>query len=105
MTMPKPNLAWPADASMADGSTLLTVEEITDIGGGTALRQYVATRLGAVATQDATMPKRWASFAVEHLTDRVSDATDGGVEVSAASLQMALAYMAYLEAVAKGGVA
>lgn len=103
MIPPKPNLAWPADVSTADGSTLLTVEEITTIGGGAALRGYVATRLSAIAAQDAALPKRWAAFALEHLTDRVADQTDGGVELSAASVQMMLAYVAHLEeAVAQG---
>lgn len=106
MIPPKPNLAWPADAHHVDGSTLLTADEIIAGGGGAALRNYVTTRLTAVAAVDVALPKRWAAFAVLHLTDRVGDATDGGVELSAASVQMILAYVAYLEeAVAQGGAA
>ncbi|WP_293873301.1 hypothetical protein [Sphingomonas sp. UBA978] len=106
MIPPKSNLAWLDDARKADGSTLLTADEIIAGGGGVALRGYVTERLTAVAALDNTLPNRWAAFAVEHLTDRVGDATDGGVELSAASVQMILAYVAHLEeAVAKGGAA
>lgn len=106
MIPPKPNLAWLADARKADGSTLLTADEIIAGGGGVALRAYVAERLTAAAALDSALPRRWAAFAVEHLTDRVADQTDGGVELSAASVQMMLAYVAHLEeAVAQGGAA
>ena len=106
MTPLKPNLAWPGDVRKADGSTLLTADEIIASGGGVALRSYVTERLTAVAASDGTLPRLWAAFAIEHLTDRVGDTTDGGVEMSAASVQMILAYVAHLEeAVAQGGAA
>jgi hypothetical protein len=102
----KPDIAWPGDAREPNGSTLLTADEIIAGGGGAALRRYVATRLTAVAIEDKTLPQRWASFAVQHLTDQVADGTNGGVEVAAASVQMVLAYIAHLEqAVAQGGAA
>lgn len=104
MIPPEPSLAWLDEARKADGSTLLTTDEIIAGGGGVALRAYVTERLTAVAASDVSLPNRWAAFAVEHLTDRVGDATDGGVEVSTASLQMILAYVAHLEQIAaKGG--
>lgn len=104
MIPPKPNLAWLADARKADGSTFLTADEIIASGGGVALRSYVSERLTAAAADDASTPKSWAQFAIDHLTDRVAGQTDGGVELSAASVQMVLAYVAHLEqAVAVGG--
>lgn len=106
MIPPKPNLAWLDDARKADGSTRLSADEIIAGGGGVALRGYVTERLTAVALEDASTPKSWAQFAIDHLTDRVADQTDCGVELSAASVQMILAYVAHLEqAIAEGGAA
>lgn len=106
MTPSKPSLSWPGDATDPNGSTLLTADEIISAGGSAALRSYVATRLTAIALEDTSIPKSWAAFAVDHLTDRVADQTDSGVEVAAASIQMVLAYIAHLEqAVAQVGAA
>ncbi|VXC48859.1 hypothetical protein [Sphingomonas sp. 8AM] len=100
----RPSLVWPANATDPNASTALTVADLIETGGGAALRSYIASRLTAVAGEDAANPKAWSGFAVECLTVSVGDITDGGVEVAASSLQMALAYIDHLETmVARGG--
>lgn len=100
----QPSLVWPANATDPHASTALTVADLIETAGGAALRSYIAGRLTVVAAEDAANPRAWSSFAVDCLTASVGDVTDGGVEVSASSLQMALAYIAHLETmVARGG--
>lgn len=100
----KASLVWPANATDPHASTALTVGDLLETGGGAALRSYIAGRLTAVAAEDASNPKAWSGFAVDCLTAKVGDIADGGVEVSASSLQMALAYIDHLETmVARGG--
>ncbi len=99
----QPSLVWPANATDPHASTALTVADLTEAGGGAALRAYIAGRLTVVAAEDAGNPKAWSSFAVDCLTASVGDVTDGGVEVSASSLQMALAYIDHLETTVAGG--
>jgi hypothetical protein len=101
---PQPSLVWPANAADPHASTALTVADLIEAGGGAALRSYISGRLTVVAAEDASNPKAWSGFAVECLAASVGDVTDGGVEVAASSLQMALAYIDHLETmVARGG--
>ena len=102
---PQPSLMWPANATDPNASTALTIDDLVEAGGGAALRSYISGRLTVVEAEDAANPRAWSSFAVDCLTASVGDVTDGGVEVSASSLQMALAYIDHLEAMVARGVA
>jgi hypothetical protein len=100
---PQPSLVWPANATDPHASTALTVHDLIEAGGGAALRSYIAGRLTVVAARDAANPRAWSGFAVDCLTASVGDVTDGGVEVAASSLQMALAYIDHLETMVARG--
>lgn len=102
MIPPKASLVWPADPSNPDATTDLSVEELIEHGGAQAMRDYVAGRLAIAATADSNAPKEWSRFALEHVTERVGDTTDGGVTMSAAAVQMLLAYIAYLQSEQEG---
>lgn len=100
---PQPSLVWPASAADPHATTALTVDDLVEAGGGAALRSYISGRLTVVAAEDAANPKAWSGFAVDCLTTSVGDIADGGVEVAASSLQMALAYIDHLETMVRGG--
>ncbi len=98
------SIVWPYVACDPAASTALPVEELIEAGGAAGLRSYIAARLAVMAGAEPDAPRSLSAFAVDHLSERVSDVADGGVTVSAASLQMALAYIMYLEAaVSMGG--
>ena len=82
-------LVWPA-----------TVDGLIEAGGGAALRSYIANRLSVADSAEPGIAKEWSGFALTHLIARAGDQADQGVEVSCASLQMALAYIEWLETTA-----
>lgn len=102
--IPPASIVWPSVACDPAASTALPVEELIEAAGAAGLRSYIAARLAVMAGEEPNGPRSMSAFAVDHLSERVSDVADGGVTVSAASLQMALAYIMYLEAaVSLGG--
>ena len=102
MIPPKASLVWPADPNNPDATTNLSVEELIEHGGAQTMRSYVAGRLAIAAIADPNAPLAWSRFALEHVTERVGDTTDGGVTMSAAAVQMLLAYIAYLQSAQEG---
>ncbi len=93
----KPSLVWPAGTTDPDARTSLTVDDLLNGGGGAALRSYLIERFAIVELDEPGIAKAWSQFAIDHLTGRVGNESNGGVEVSTSSLQMALAYIAWLE--------
>jgi hypothetical protein len=77
-----------------------TVDGLIETGGSAALRSYIANRLAVADSAEPGTAKEWSGFAVTHLIARAGDQADQGIEVSCASLQMALAYIEWLETVA-----
>ncbi|MDF2495064.1 hypothetical protein [Sphingomonas sp.] len=99
----KASLVWPADPSDPGATTNLSVEELIEHGGAPGMRRYVAGRLAIAASADPNAPLAWSRFALEHAAECVGDTTDGGVTMSAAAVQMLLAYVAYLQSAQAGG--
>jgi hypothetical protein len=77
-----------------------TVDGLIETGGSAALRSYIANRLAVADAAEPGTAKEWSGFALTHLIARAGDQADQGVEVSCASLQMALAYIEWLETTA-----
>lgn len=91
------SLTWPARISETDAATVLDLSEFTHPGGGAAMRHYITSRLDVVAEAEPDAPREWCEEAWRSLREQVGDTITGGVQVSAAALQLGIAYAEHLE--------